>query len=179
MSKRKRTLQETNTVQLQEMSSEEFVEDTEEVTVSTNAKEEWIRFICKNGIPADLYEPEFSFLWQTKKVTLNVFDCDILKLYGYPFKGNERRADFAAPHYLGLATKKLYLPCTVDGKFSLEEFTARKGTELLNAYFNKLHEYIEDMNNLLRYVNELPEESVAEKYNEFISKYSETGYIKL
>ena len=162
----------------------EIDEDTTTEVVSTpvvkfNIKQQWMHEVARNGLPEELFDTTFTVIWQTKRITVDLKDCNILKAYGYPFAGNERRSDFAVPHYLGLTTKKLYLPCTVDGKFSLEEFTARKGTELLNSYFNKLHEYIEDMNNLLRYINELPEESVAEKYNEFISKYSETGYIKL
>lgn len=169
----------TDTKEVSTESVESVAEPTEEVTSDmVDIKRTWISDIVRNGLPEDLVDTTFTVCWQSKIIEIDLRDCDILKVYGYPFVGNERRADFAVPHYLGLATKKLYLPCSTDGKFVIEEFTGRKGTELLNAYFRKMHDFIEDQNQVIRHIFDMKDSEVETEYNRFIANYTDSKRIK-
>lgn len=135
-----------------------------------------IETITRNGIPAKYFDPKFKFTWQNSSIELDIRDCDIIKCFGYPTEINERRSEYSVPHYLNLANKPVYLPCTIDGVYRVELFQHRKGIELFRSYIRKINTYIDDTNALIKFISENANDS--ESLNKIKESFN-TGFIKL
>lgn len=198
MSKRNRnrnTTEQVNTVTETDIEEQvSTVSDTDEVTEvavdentivvnSSSATEKssidyktLIETIVRNGIPAKYFDPKFEFTWQNSSIELDIRDCDIIKCFGYPTEINERRSEYSVPHYLNLANKPVYLPCTIDGVYGVELFQHRKGIELFRSYIRKINTYIDDTNALIKFISENANDS--ESLTKIKDSFN-TGFIKL
>lgn len=175
---RNKNITEENSAVLMEMNTDE------QKVVSDDTKNELvpvdyqflIEYITRNGIPEKYFDPKFKFTWQNSTIEVDIRDCDILKCFGYPTETNERRTEFAVPHYLNLSNKPVYLPCTIDGVYKVEIFQHRKGVELFRNYIRKLNDYVDDMNSLLKFIFENQDD--VESLNKIKDSFV-TGTVKL
>lgn len=138
-----------------------------EVTVSdvqnTNStpeidKFELITSLCREGIPSYMLNTTISIIWENKKISLDIRDCDILDSFRFPVPGQERRSDFVVPHFLGLSAEYVYLPCEVDGEKKVMRFQHLKASKLLNAYFAKIREYAKTLSDVIERINNMSDD---------------------
>lgn len=132
----------TDTDEVTEVVAEENTNNNASSTVVEKSSIDYktlIETIVRNGIPAKYFDPKFKFTWQNSSIELDIRDCDIIKCFGYPTEINERRSEYSVPHYLNLANKPVYLPCTIDGVYGVELFQHRKGIELFRSYIRKIN----------------------------------------
>lgn len=141
-------------------------EDNTVRTVKTISKQQLISSLCREGLPLYMFDTTVSFRWENSTITLDIRDCDVLDMYRYPLPDQDRRGDFAVPHYLGLSTDSISLPCMVDGNYTIGVFQHLKANRLLKAYFAKHREYAQNLSDIINWIWSLSDT----EYIDFVTK---------
>lgn len=165
----------------------EQVKETTTVPIKSvhDRKFDIMRNLLRNGLPTNIFNPVLQVIWQQSTIEIDVRDADVLEALRYPFAGCERTMDYAVPSFLAIAANPIYLPVKVyNDKFPrgderVEVFQHRKGVLLLERYYGKYREYLTNMNDLIKYINELSDEDFEEFEKTFYREYHDQPRIKL
>lgn len=129
-------------------------------------KNYYCKDIIRRGLPSIHFDSRFKLTFANAVYEFDINDLRHLDLLQYPVSGQENRTDKSTQHYLGIASKYAYIPCTKDGVPFLLKAQHKIGSMILDEYFKKKLELLDEINFVLEAINgyEFTNENTFDKF---------------
>ena len=148
---------------------------------AASIKAYYCKDIIRRGLPSIHFDTTFSLTFANTTYSFDMNDLRHLELLQYPVSGQENRTDKSMQHYLGIASKYVYIPCSKEGKPFLLKAQHKLGVMILDAYFRKKLELLDEVNFVLESINsyEFTSENTFDVFYQAIYGNSESSVYRI